>query len=381
MVGDGLTAKLALINLAKENFKLLWIREQKDKFDDKRTTLLTHSSLDFLKKNNFWDNIKNNCHPTNLIKIAPFNHKNFTELKNEDNSPLAWLVNNQSLDDEIQKQLKNYILLKKIIITHQKIKKIINNVIAARIIFSNDSEVYASLIIGADGSESIVRKLSKIKSIDKSVSKKAIICKLKHKNISPNTSWQRFLNTGTIALLSMKNIHNVGYSSMVWMLTEDLVKTKLKLSKAKLEQNINDNFGESIGKLKIDSDIMTWKLKRIDVPDPSKNRCVLIGDAAHTIYPLTGQGFNLSIGDIRDLTQEILFAKKLGLDYGDNEILERYKNKRKLKVLTTTLLSDGFDWVFTSSQNSLRKLGQKGMIEINKLNFLKKIIINSMSQI
>ena len=64
MVGDGLTAKLALINLAKENFKLLWIREQKDKFDDKRTTLLTHSSLDFLKKNNFWDNIKNNCHPT-----------------------------------------------------------------------------------------------------------------------------------------------------------------------------------------------------------------------------------------------------------------------------------------------------------------------------
>ena len=73
--------------------------------------------------------------------------------------------------------------------------------------------------------------------------------------------------------------------------------------------------------MKISGEVRSWILNRIDVPNPSKNRCVVIGDAAHTIYPLSGQGFNLSLGDIRDLTIEMVSAKRKGLDFGDKDIL------------------------------------------------------------
>ena len=102
MVGDGLTAKLALINFAKNNFKILWVKKNTNHFVDKRTTLLTPSSIKLLNENEIWEKIKNKSTPTKSIKIASFEQNNFTELKNEDNSPLAWLIENYVLENKIQ---------------------------------------------------------------------------------------------------------------------------------------------------------------------------------------------------------------------------------------------------------------------------------------
>ena len=379
MVGDGLTAKLALLHLVKENFKILWVANKANNSSDKRTTLLSISSINFLKKNNLWEEYSKNFFPTKAIKISSTQEK-FTELKNSDNSPLAWLVANEDLNKSIEKQINDFILSNQITKIRKKIVKIClkdNNV---EVDFDQNISLKCQLIIGADGSKSNIRELVGIKSIDKLVSKQAIVCTLKHNNVYPNTSWQRFLNTGSIALLAMKNQKNSGFSSLIWVLPEKIINDKLKLSAKDLEMNINNIFGNKLGKLEIYSKINVWKLNRIDVPDPIKKRCGVIGDAAHNIYPLSGQGFNLSIGDIKCLTDELKFSKSIGLDFGEIETLERYKNKRKINVKTATFISDGLDWLFTSSPNFLRYLASNGIIQVDRLSFFKKLVVKSMTQ-
>ena len=123
MVGDGLTAKLALLHLVKENFKILWVANKANNSSDKRTTLLSISSINFLKKNNLWEEYSKNFFPTKAIKISSTQEK-FTELKNSDNSPLAWLVANEDLNKSIEKQINHFILSNQITKIRKKIVKI-----------------------------------------------------------------------------------------------------------------------------------------------------------------------------------------------------------------------------------------------------------------
>ena len=378
MVGNGLTAKLALINLVKEKFNILWVTNKKNGTADKRTTLLSISSINFLKQINLWEDSNDNYFPTKVIKISS-THEKFTELKNEDSSPLAWLVSNQVLNENIQKQLDVYKVSNQITEINKKIINIIFKPNGVEVDFGS-MKYLSKLIIGADGAKSSVRELVGIKSIKKLATKQAIVCSLKHDNIYPNTSWQRFLDTGTIALLSMQNIKNNGFSSMIWILPEKLINKNLELSSKEFEEKINGVFGNKLGKFKIADPITVWKINRINVPDPIKNRCVVIGDAAHSIYPLSGQGFNLSIGDIKCLSRELMLAKNRGLDFGEIETLNIYKNKRKINVKTATIISDGLDWLFTSSPKLLKNIASYGIIKIDKLNLFKKLVVKSMSQ-
>ena len=202
----------------------------------------------------------------------------------------------------------------------------------------------------------------------------------KKHNIVDTATTSSFSGLDQESKLTMQNIKNNGFSSMIWILPEKLINKNLELSSKEFEEKINGVFGNKLGKFKIADPITVWKINRINVPDPIKNRCVVIGDAAHSIYPLSGQGFNLSIGDIKCLSRELMLAKNRGLDFGEIETLNIYKNKRKINVKTATIISDGLDWLFTSSPKLLKNIASYGIIKIDKLNLFKKLVVESMSQ-
>ena len=177
-------------------------------------------------------------------------------------------------------------------------------------------KIYSSLIIGVDGANSKIRKIQNIKTKDHGIKKFGLVTIMEHETSHPNVSWQVFSETGILALLA-KDIkpNKRAVSSLIWSLDKKQIDAIRNLTSKDFEKKVKEEFGSSLGDLHLISKINEWPIFRIDVPNPTGTRTVLLGDAAHSIYPLAGQGFNLAIGDILQITDTMLWAKERGLDF------------------------------------------------------------------
>ena len=124
------------------------------------------------------------------------------------------------------------------------------------------------------------------------------------------------------------------------------------------------------------SKIKQWPINRVDVPKPTGLRTVVIGDAAHSIYPSEGQGFNLAIGDIIHLLKTLVWARDRGLDFGSKTILDDYYNNRKLWIRSITKLSDGLDWFFTNTSDQFQRSMSLPFTILENLNPIKRKLVN-----
>ena len=381
--GNGLTAKSAVLYLSLSGFYVVWVADNKKTvIKDNRTTLLSLQSLEFLNNCNLLPNKLIKLHPTNLINIFSKNNSHFTSFSNDVlHKPLASLIKNISLKNELDKSLRNQIKSQKIIFFNSKILNAEFNDYYVTLNLLNKKSLKSFLVIAADGTDSILRKLSGIKTKIKKTNKNGIICKVKHSNEYPNVSWQSFSKEGILALLSMGGDNKIfGYSSLIWSLNEGLFEEKMKITDLEFETNLNFIFGSKLGKISLLDNRSSWPLKRIDVPIPFNNRCLVIGDAAHTIYPLAGQGFNLGIGDIIDLVDILRWSKNIGLDYGSQVVLEKYSIKRKSWVNSVTALTDGLDFIFNSRITSMESSGDLMIKALEKIEPLKSIMVKMMNE-
>ena len=221
--------------------------------------------------------------------------------------------------------------------------------------------------------------MAKIKTFTMDTKKQGLIGIIRHNSSHPNTSWQKFTNKSIIALLAMKNDKKYGYSSLVWSLNTKESNRLINLNKSEFETDLTKYFGNYLGKLSLTSKRYSWPLKRIDVPQPFSWRCIVIGDAAHTIYPLAGQGFNMAVLDVRELVNSLIWAKNLGLDYGSLEVSNQYFINRRASIKSITKITDGLDWVFNTAPSSLSKGASAGMDLISKSIFLKRKIVDFMN--
>ena len=123
---------------------------------------------------------------------------------------------------------------------------------------------------------------------------------------------------------------------------------------------------------KIENKLSYWDLNLNLVLNPTSSRAILIGDAAHSIHPLAGQGLNLSLRDCVSALSAIEYSLKFGNDLGDKSILKFYKNERIPKTISMTAFTDFIFFGFTSTSNNTQSLLTKGMEKLNK-NYFKNI--------
>ena len=378
LCGNGPTAKSAVLTLSKLGFYPAWVKNDTIDYNkDDRTTMLSPQSLDFYQEHNFHE-IKKTAFPSNKIHIKSMHQKGFTVFEDEtQNNPLCYLVENNILHKELNILISKEIKEKKINQIIGDIKDISLSQNYSEIILKSGKKIKALLVIGADGSNSMVRKLAKIKTLEIGIKKYGLVSLVEHNQSHPNVSWQVFSKNGILAFLAKENrTNNKSVSSLIWSLNKSQMENQLNISTKDFTKNIKKEFGSFLGEFSLLSKIKQWPINRVDVPKPIGLRTVVIGDAAHSIYPLAGQGFNLAIGDIIQLLKTLTWARDRGLDFGSKATLDNYYNNRKLWIRSITKLTDGLDWFFANTSEQVQRSMSLPFTILENLNPVKRKLVN-----
>jgi len=229
---------------------------------------------------------------------------------------------------------------------------------------ADGGEVNAVLLVGADGAASQVRQLAGIGLQSREYQQQGIVCNVATELPHQRTAWQRFLPSGPLAFLPLED----GRCSIVWSCDEEFAEQMLALSDEAFRHELAAAFGHRLGAVTAVSERRAFPLVRRHAEQYVKPRLALVGDAAHTIHPLAGQGVNIGLLDVAALTETVLEAK---YDIGSLRVLRGYERWRRGNNSIMMHSMDGFHWLFGSEQEPLRQLRNVGLSLVNRLSPLK----------
>jgi len=197
----------------------------------------------------------------------------------------------------------------------------------------------ASLVVGADGARSLVRRLAGLDVVAQEYDQLAIVANLQSERDHEHTAWQRFLGEGTLALLPLAN----GQSSLVWSLPQARAAALLAAPVIDFEREVTLASDGVLGSLQLASERRSFPLRRVSALHYVRERCALIGDAAHIIHPLAGQGVNLGLQDAAALAEIVEVARQQHESLGALRLLRRYQRGRRSENETMSLAMDGIN--------------------------------------
>ncbi len=239
----------------------------------------------------------------------------------------------------------------------------------------NGSQIAGNLVVAADGANSAVRGQFQFATREWDYQQQAIVTTITTEQSNQQTAWQRFMNSGPLALLPLNDKGGKHHCSIVWSQDTEEAEKLMALNDANFCQQLSVASEYCLGQV-------TAVDKRFSIPliqrhaiDYVKPRVALIGDAAHSIHPLAGQGVNLGFADAQVLAKEINRAFSRGIDVGDLTVLNRYQRQRKPENLAAMAAMEGFKRLFGSSNPALRLIRNQGMSGVNQIAPIKNQLI------
>ena len=236
------------------------------------------------------------------------------------------------------------------------------------------------LLASAEGRGSVLRGLAGIKTQSTDYDQAGLVCTVSHEFAHEGLAYQWFLPNGSFAVLPLPgNATHPHLSSIVWSEKRELAKVMMELDETEFTTQMQRRFGNRLGKLKLQGKRWSFPLAAGIADCFAKDRFVLVGDAAHHVHPLAGQGLNLGIRDVAALAEVLVEARRLGLDFGDDLSLDNYQRRRRFDSALTLGLMDGLNRVFSTSAGPARMLTSVGLPSVNRLDSLKAFLIEKAS--
>ena len=246
-----------------------------------------------------------------------------------------------------------------------------------RVQLSNGNEITTALLIAADGAQSKVRELGDFATREWDYGQQAIITTVRTELPHEFTAWQRFMHTGPLAFLPLQNEGDAHQCSIVWSADDALAQKLMSLNDADFCMRLTDAFEARLGKIIACDKRYAIPLRQRHATSYIQPGIALVGDAAHNIHPLAGQGVNLGLLDVIALAQEIERALERGIPLADFSILRRYQRQRLAGNLGMMSAMEGFKRLFGNRTLAANWLRNTGMRQLNSVAALKKIIINT----
>ncbi len=301
IVGSGLTGNSTSLALEKAGYKIALIDPMtfagaKSFSQDTRTTAISKKAKEFFQVIGVWKHISvYACPIKNIIVKESDNNDNvsFSQKKNKKPIvPMGYMIENKCLST----QLINLVSKKKNIIKFDaKILNFFRSENHVTVNLNNNKKIKCLLLIGADGRNSSVRKLAEIKHVKKNYHQKAFIFNVRHDKKHNYLAVENFLEYGPLAALPIKKNNDLYYSSIVWTSNYPNYLKFLNTDSKQKNLFLNHYLSSFYGNLKIATDIKNWDLFLIHANKYIDYRIMLLGDAAHALHTLEGQGFNLTI--------------------------------------------------------------------------------------
>jgi 2-octaprenylphenol hydroxylase len=232
-------------------------------------------------------------------------------------------------------------------------------------------QLTAELVIAADGARSRVRNTLGLETQRHDYRQSSLVALVKTAEPHQNTAWQRFLPGGPLAFLPMGD----GWSSIVWTMPSDHVERLLTADKDVFHEELAVAFGHRLGDIVDSGEREAWPLQRMHAEHYVDARVALIGDAAHAIHPLAGQGVNLGLLDAAALVEVIVDAKQQGKDPGRRAVLRRYERWRRGDNLLMMKAMDGINQIFSNTRLPLNQVRNLGLSLVNRSVAAKRLFM------
>ncbi len=241
----------------------------------------------------------------------------------------------------------------------------------ASITLGDGRELKAPLIVAADGSRSALRAMAGIKTIAHDYDQVGLVTSISHEKDHDQTAYEHFRPAGPFASLPLRGKR----SSLVWTQIASEAKKLKNLSLEEQARRIEAEMGYCLGAVAIEEPIQSFALRVCLARNFVVQRLALLGDAAHTVHPISGQGLNLGLKDVAALLEVIVEAVRLGQDHGMIDILENYQRWRRFDVASTALATDGLNRLFSNDVAGVRALRDFGLGVVDKIPVVKKALI------
>lgn len=361
VVGGGLTGAALMLALQASGFSTLLVEsnaftDDKPQSFDARSLALSPASQQIFKMLDVWSLLEKDATAIDTIHVSEQHCFGSTRL-HRDTTPLGFVVEMQHISRALYQVLNlDHILAPARLIALDPIKGL-----ATISCPSGETIVQARLIVAADGTRSSMRELCGLTATTKIYPQHALVTNIGLARPHQQVAYERFTPTGPLALLPMTGLR----SSLVWALSPADAKRMLELPERDFLKQLQLAFGYRLGRFIRAGQRTIYPLQQVLMPDQVLGRVVFIGNAAHTLHPVAGQGFNLGLRDVAMLAQCIVH-QGLGSD-----MLKRYQASRHHDQQSIAYFTDGLIELFTRKIPGLRLARLGGMLALDTIPALK----------
>jgi 2-octaprenyl-6-methoxyphenol hydroxylase len=339
---------------------------------DGRSSAIGYGSRQVLDAIGLWPDIAPHAQPILEIRVADDTSPLFLHYDHRDLAsavPLGYIVENRVLRQvliERARSISNLLFLAPL-----SILSVTSSPTAVAAALSDGRQISARLVAAADGQNSPLRRAAQIRTVEWRYAQTGIVTTVRHQHPHGGIAVEHFLPAGPFAILPMTGSR----SSIVWTERTELAPRLVKLSDAAFTVELAARFGDFLGAVEPIGPRWTYPLALLLAERYVAPRLALIGEAAHVIHPIAGQGLNLGVRDVAALAELIVDARRLGLDIGDATVLRRYQRWRRFDALALATVTDSLNRLFSNSIAPLQFARDVGLAAVQRLPALKRLLM------
>ena len=375
IIGGGINGMTAACALSQQGFKVALL--ERDNISKKihntrdgRGISIARYSKDILSQYDIWSYIAKDVGEMHKILVRDGDSDCRLEFDNAlvDNEPLGFLIESDNILKGLYEKLSNTSVD---LFEEKECKDLVFHTDSVEIILSDNKKLKSKLAIVTNGKNSQIRSLLGLSHNVKEYNQTALVFNIRHSKPHKNCAYECFLKNGPFALLPLSDPNQ---SSVVWCDDKDIAEIKLNLKD--LEYHLQTRCSSIYDDVKIITEVVKFPLSLTYMDEYYKDRAVFVGDSLHSIHPVAGQGYNLSIRDIHRLTELLVKYHSLGFDIGSEVLLKEFTRHRKKDNLMMIKATDGLNSLFSNDNSMVQFSRRFGLEAVNGMPSLKRFFMN-----
>ncbi|OOZ36523.1 2-octaprenyl-6-methoxyphenyl hydroxylase [Solemya velesiana gill symbiont] len=373
MVGASLARALSGCGLEVAVVEAWSLDSQEQPSYDDRAIALAYGTRQILQGIGVWDALRPDAEPIRHIHVSDRGHFGFTRLDHKDYGleALGYVATGHALGSVLLKGLSELPSVHLFCPAQLSAFEVEEDNVSVKLSMDGEAhQLTARLLVAADGTRSMVRETLGIEVREWGYGQTALISNLTPGIEPSGVAYERFTDAGPMAMLPLTE----GRYGMVWTLADEDVDRVMALSDEEFLSQVQQGFGSRLGIFQKAGRRSCYPLKLLQAKEHVRPRVALIGNAAHAVHPITGQGFNLGIRDVAVLADLLVDAAKEGADIGSMQVLETYADWRRRDQQAVALMTDGLVRMFTNPLLPVRVARNLGMLALDLAPSVKQMV-------
>jgi len=348
---------------------------------DSRSTALSQGSIQLFEQLGLWSSLSNAAAMIKTVAVSDKGHLGFTQFNTEDNDgqDLGAVVENRHLGKVLIKEaqdFENITFFSNTKVTEAKPKAKGMTLVLDK--GGKTTKLDASLVVLADGALSQRAKQLGIKFTQHNYDQSAVIANVAHSKPHEGCAFECFSDLGPLAMLPLQNYEGKHRSALVWTQANAGLDELMSMTDRQFIDRLQKQFAYRLGQIESVGTRHSYPLNLYLAQEQVRSSLVLVGNAAHFLHPVAGQGFNLAMRDCAELCKQLKVGVSNKVGLGELDVLQKYAEARRHDQWLTTELSHQFIQLFASDKPIKQVLRNTGLLALNKMPAVKTLFFQQM---